>query len=153
MPLDAEKPVARLRRFVRLLGWQAPLRMYQHQIGADASPRNLRGRVIRWYETGVSKGGKLDCFLMIHEAPQGQTLTYVGAVYAIRYRICTGWHGFRLFAADAELETEATRLAPWLAHEWFATLEKRRVFRQIHPECVGFTWRRIANEGVPRPKE
>lgn len=63
MPLDAEESVARLRRFVRLLGWQAPLRLYQHQIGADAAPRNLRGRVIRWYETGVSNGGKLDCFL------------------------------------------------------------------------------------------
>lgn len=153
MPQDSEKPVVRLRKFVRLLGWRTPLRRYEHRIGADAPPVNLRGRVIRWYETGVSNGGKLDCFLTINEAPQGPTLTYAGAVYAIRYRLCTGWHGFRLFATDVDLETEATRLAPWLAHEWFATLEKRRAFRQAHPECVGFTWRRIVNEGPPRPNE
>ena len=64
-------------------------------------------------------GGRNDLFLQINESPPGQTATYAAAVYAIRYRIFTGWHKFRLSDSDDDLRREMARLAAWLAWEWF----------------------------------
>jgi hypothetical protein len=143
MRLNAEKPLGRLQEVVRLLGWRSCLRLCQHRVTEQDAPPDLRGNVITWYEVGIANGNRSDCFLQINESPQGQTITYTGAVYAIRYRICTGWHKFRLLSDDDELKREATRLATWLAWDWFASIEKRRAFRQAYPECVGHGWRTI----------
>jgi hypothetical protein len=70
-------------------------------------------------------------------------ITYTGAVYAIRYRIVSGWHKLRLFANHDDLRCEAVRLEPWLAWNWFATAEKRREYRLAHPECAGQSWRTV----------
>jgi hypothetical protein len=152
MSFESAKPVTRLQQLTRLLGWQSRLRLYQHQINEEERPSKLQTNVITWYETGISTGDRSACFLQINESPQGQTTTYSGAVYAIRYRICTGWHDFRLPSNDSDLRREAARLWRWLAYDWFSSVEKRRAFRQAHPECAGYTWRRIRTDGPPEPQ-
>ena len=148
MPTSVDKSQSQLEKWTRLLGWRWRLRMYRHVIANDA-PRELCGKVITWYEAGKSTGGRADCFLQINEAPQGQAMSYAASVYAIRYRICTGWHEFRLYSTDEALRQEAERLGGWLHWQWFASLERRRTFRKSHPKCVGYSWRKIANEGPP----
>ena len=143
MPTNPKKPVDQLQRLTRLLGWRFRLQLHQHRIHENDGASGHRGKILTWYEAGVATGGRQDCFLQINESPQGQTVTYTGAVYAIRYRICSGWHEFRLFSSDDDLQREAARLAPWLAWDWFATIEKRRAYRLAHPECAGKSWRTI----------
>lgn len=150
MPMGNEKRLKCLQRLVRLLGWKSPLRIYKHIISEEECP-SLAGRVITWYETGVSRCGRLDCFLQINEPPEGQSAPYMAGVYAIRYRICTGWHKFGLSARDSDQKREARRLWPWLAYEWFASIQKRRAFRNAHPECTGYTWHRLASGELPEP--
>jgi hypothetical protein len=148
MKPTSEKPIERLQEWVRLLGWRSRLRLQQHRITERDAPVELQGKVITWYEAGVANGTRLDCFVQINESPQGQTLTYTGAVFAIRYRICTDWHKFRLFNNHDDLDREAARLTKWLAWDWFASPEKRRVFREAHPEYAGHSWRTIREKGV-----
>lgn len=146
MPSAIDKPRAELEKWIRLLGWRSRLRIYQHVVGND-SPRTWWGKVITWYEAG--KSGRASCYLQINEYPQGQTITYKASVIAIRYRICTGWHEFRLYSTDAKLRQEAERLEEWLQWKWFASMEGRRAFRKSHPECAGYSWKRLAKEGPP----
>jgi len=70
-------------------------------------------------------------------------------VYAIRYRICTGWHVFRLYRHPGWLRREAERLDEFLRADWFLTLEGRRLFRARDPECADISWKRIRSEGFP----
>jgi hypothetical protein len=70
-------------------------------------------------------------------------------VYAVRYRICTGWHVFRLYRDMGLLRSEARRLAGFFRADWFLTLEGRRRFRARHPECASISWRMIHSEGFP----
>lgn len=146
MPLSVDKPRAQLEKWIRLLGWRCRLRMYQHVVENDAPP-TLRGKVITWYEAGKANCGRTDCFLQINEHPLGQVISYNACVYAVRYRICTGWHEFRLYSTDEGLRREAERLRKWLDWKWFSSLDGRRTFRKSHPECVGYGWKRIADEG------
>jgi hypothetical protein len=138
----AEKPLAALNRFAAALGWQ-DLRISQH--------RWLCGETLvttTWYESGTAEGRRSDLFLQINEAPNGQTVTYVGAVYAMRYGICTGWHPFTL-VDDAELTAESSKVEGWLHRHWFDSLAMRRDFRQRHPECAKYSWSRIREQGPP----
>ena len=85
----------------------------------------------------------------INECPIGQTKTYVAAVYALRYRIYTGWHPFRL-KPDGHCDADdLARLDGWLHRRWFDSLAGRREFRKLHPECSGWTWKRIGRERAP----
>ena len=85
----------------------------------------------------------------ISEYPFEQTATYQAAVYAIRYRLYTGWSTFTLPAIQSELKAEAARISAWLHRDWFATLAKRREFRRLYPACIGYTWPRIRNVAPP----
>lgn len=140
MEVPSDKPFTALERFATMLGW-LPLEFYQHRDEHAASGAS----VVTWYESG----DRTDCFLQFNEYPIGQTASYVGAVYAIRYRICTGWHPFALRETDEDLSAEAHRLENWLGRQWFDSLSMRRKFRQLHPECAGYSWQRIRAEGPP----
>jgi hypothetical protein len=153
MSQQSKRASNQLRRVARLLGWRSPIRRYQHRVREKEAPPKLQGTTLTWFEVGTATGGRHDCFLHINESPPGQTITYIGAVYAIRYRICTGWHKFRLFADADDFEREALRLREWLAWEWFASPEKRRVFRRAHPMSTGYSWRAIRERGLPKPNE
>ncbi len=149
MPSTTDKTRAQLEKFIRFLGWRSRLRMHQHFVEDHAPMQQRRKVIITWYEAGKSTGGRDHCCLQINEASRGQIAIYEASVYAIRYRICTGWHRFRLYCADDKLRQEAERLEDWLHWHWFASLEGRRTFRQAHPESAAYTWTKIRNEGPP----
>ncbi len=135
------KPLAALQDFVHRLGWPK-LRCWQHV----TEPTKVQ---VTWYESGEADGTRDDLFLQINECPIGQAWTYVAGVYAIRYRICTGWHSMRL-TTDLRCDaSEADRLDGWLHRRWFDTLADRRQFRRLHPECSGWTRKRLRNERLP----
>ncbi len=142
MTLPANKPLAALTEFAAILGWLG-LRIYHHRC-----PQGDDSILTTWYESGVAEGGRSDLFLQFNEIPTGQSLTYVGAVYAMRFRICSGWHPFTLYD-DARMVAEATRMECWLHREWFETVAMRREYRRLHPECADYSWQRIRESGPP----
>lgn len=140
------QPLAALTRFAEALGWP-DLRMFQHTIDDDVvAPQPF---VVTRYESGASGGVRTDFFLQMNEAPAGQSMTYAGAVDAMRYRICSGGHAFTLYDAVDEMQAEATRVGGWLHRRGFETLAMRREFRRLHPECAGYSWPRIRQAGTP----
>jgi hypothetical protein len=139
---NSDKPLAVLARFAAILGWPG-LRMYQHCPDGDTSA------VTTWYESGESDVPRRDFFLQINEQPSGQISTYVGAVYALRYRICSGWHSFTLYDAPKRQEEESSAVDEWLHRRWYDRPEMRREFRRLHPECAEYSWGRIRRQGPP----
>lgn len=137
MSSRTKSPVPWLSRFTSDLGWP-PLKKHRHCAPAD---------VITWYLSGVYEGRKLDCFLQINECPVGQQKQFSAAVYAPRYRLCSGWHTFKV-AADTSSRT-AARLATWLAATHFSSAAGRRAYRIAHPETIGYSWIRIRRDGPP----
>jgi hypothetical protein len=135
------KREAALSRFAAKLGW-SELRRYQHS-GVPSSV------LTTWYESGESQGLRSDYFFQVNECPTGQEITYCGAVYAMRYRICTGWHAFELSCTEGEMMEEALRLDGWLHKRWFESRELRRDFKRSHPECANYTWTKIREKGPP----
>jgi len=105
--------------------------------------------LITWYESGNNDGSRSDLFLQINESPIGQTATYAAAVYAIRYHICTGWHSMKLGPNAQPLDSEVERLDSWLHRRWFESLANRQQYRMMHPECTGWSWKRIRHERLP----
>jgi hypothetical protein len=128
----------RLKRFAERLGWRGVC-ANRHVIDRTAELARC-GQVIRWYDCGSYD----DILLQINEGP-----TWYACVYAIPYRLCSGWHAFRLFPGSARLDNEADRLWDFLARDWFSSRDGRRLYRDLHPECTGYTWRRFRNEGTP----
>lgn len=135
MSSDSDKYTS-LLRFVRLLGWDKPTR-YEHVV---RSPDEAAAERIVWYECGSPD----DVLLQINTNP-----ALHGGVYATRYRICSGWHAIDPLLTQADVEREAARLEPWLAQRWFTTRAERRRFRQLHPECAGYTLKRLRERGPP----
>lgn len=70
-------------------------------------------------------------------------------VFAIRYRICTGWHRFTAHTAPAKRRKEATRLSPFFEASHFINPKNRRNYRMTYPQSYGYTWKRVREEGVP----
>jgi hypothetical protein len=133
-------PIAHLRHFANLLGWE-PLVRWIHRIPEDERPAGYRSQSIVWYESG-----DLDNLLLqINIAP-----VLHAAVYAPRYQLCSLWHRFELGTTAKQCRTEAERLAPWLHRRWFEQPTMRRAYRLRHPECRGWSTRRIREESVPR---
>jgi hypothetical protein len=136
-----DKPIATLRTFARRLGW-SPLRCRQQRF-EDQKP------LTTWYVSGNNDGSRNAMFLQINECPIGQTAAYTAAVYAIRYRICSGWHAVRLNKDSDQIRDEAERLDPWRHHRWFQSVANRRQYRIAHPECTGWSWKRVRHERPP----
>ena len=128
-------PETALSTFCAKLGW-FNLQGYRHQ-------------ETRWYESGESDGADSDYFLQVNECPSGQRVAYCGAVYAMRFQICTGWHTFTLFSSGDDIAHEALRVEGWLHKRWFDTSELRQKFTNLHPECANYSWARIQTEGTP----
>jgi hypothetical protein len=71
------------------------------------------------------------------------------SVYGMRYRLCSGWHAVYLYSSKRDLHSEALKVSGWLSKERFSTLAARRRYRFDHPECMGWSWRRIRENGGP----
>ena len=128
-----------LQQWAMWLGW--PELTVHHQEVPGGEPSGTSVKMVCWYTCGSYD----DVVLQINEDPRWQA-----AVYAVRYRICTGWHGFQITGDRRRLRDEARRLESWMHRRWFVTLEGRRAFRVRHPECAGYTWKRLREEGPPK---
>lgn len=118
-----------LQRFASRLGWPR-LRTYKKPWDD--------GTCTKWYEAGVLNHSHRDFGLfglVIQPCPQGQESTYAAIIFAMRFRICSGWYAFE----RAGILEEATRLEPCLAKKWFSTLDQRRQYRKMYPQCSGLT--------------
>ncbi|MCE9545808.1 MAG: hypothetical protein K8T25_09870 [Planctomycetia bacterium] len=130
--------LARVRTFAHALGW-SDVRECRHTFPKDIQPQ-YPYKTLVWFEVGEFP----DCFLQINLRGG-----WKAAVYAVKYRICTGWHPFVLGRTEKRLTREAERLNEWLALAWFSSPAKRRKFRLLHPECANYSWPKIRREGVP----
>lgn len=127
-----------LRRFAGMLGWRS-IHAYEH-IVRDSLLVASGLSLIRWYESGSLE----DILLQINLVPD-----YRAAVYAIRYKLCTGWHKFTLHKERDSLQQEADRVRKWLARSWFTSQRMRQRFRELHPECSGYSMKRLREAGPP----
>ena len=124
-----------IEEFAEALGWSA-LEVHDHYYD-DFVDGEIIKRDIRYY----SSGSLDDIWFQVNERPK-----YAAAVYALRYRICTGWH--RVYPYHSPYQ-QAQELAPILSFSRFSTLEGRRAFRQQFPEFASYSWTRVRKEGVP----
>ncbi len=139
----SDRAFVMLKAWAKELGW-ADLQKLQKHVTTSQHVNT----VITWYQAGQPTGGRNHLALQINENPIGQARTYQAAVYAIRFRMCSGWHRLTLAATD-DICSEARRLRRWLDRSWFETIKGRREYRRMHPECANFTWRRLRDEGPP----
>lgn len=130
------------------LGWDN-LQRHSHVVPSEASSA-ISGSTLVWYEAGSVGDPRTDCFLQVNELDVDEGALFCsGAVYALRYRICTGWHVISLTADPSQRSAESDKLAEWLHRRHFEQPSARRDFRAIHPETVGYTWKRIRSDGPP----
>jgi len=115
--------------------------MYKHSAGPDFQS-GTRGKSLIWYEAPASES----CVLQINSIGG-----WWAAVFAIRFRICSGWHRFQLGSTLGQSRNEARRLAGWLGRDWFESPAKRREYRRLHHGCSGFTWKLI-RQGLEVPR-
>lgn len=127
----------RLLDVARKLGWRN-LRRHLEVVGPGFSVP--QGTTIVWYTSGHY--GQIA--LQINERPDWRA-----CVYAIPYRLCSGWHRFSLCENPDELDREVARLREWIDRKWFATRHDRGRYRRLHPECYGYDWDRVAAKGPP----
>jgi hypothetical protein len=129
----------RLARLAKLLGWPK-LQAHEHALNEEDTAK-LNLQTIRWYTSEIHES----FFLQFNVMP-----SWCGCVYAINYRLCSGWHTFGLFDDDVLMKKEAERLGNYLAFDWVSTLSKRREYRLLHPQCAKYSYKRIRNEGFPK---
>jgi len=135
----------KLRAIAAAWGW-AKLRQEKVEY---VDPETCRLRRVVWYVAGQDDWCRRNVFyLQINESPIGQQSRYCVAVYALRFRICTGWYCFRLSNRRTERE-RITALRELIGKHLFATPIARRNFRKAHPECAEFTERLNARRGAP----
>lgn len=130
----------RLSYWAACLGWNG-LKRYE---STDRLPPFV------WYECGDNTGER-DHFALHISVGRRPTNACRAAVYAIRYRIMSGWHEFTLYRTTAEIEREARRLDGWLHRKQFSTTVLRRKYRLRHPECAACSWKRLREAGEPKP--
>lgn len=129
----------RVRAFARLLGWPRA-REERHRI-EHAGAARIGGAELIWYESAITP----EVYL--------QVTTLGGmkaAVIAVRYRLHTGFHDISLPASLGGICGEAARLGGLLAAVWFQEPKGRSAFRRLHPECTGWTWKRLRAGELPK---
>lgn len=121
-----------INKFVQALGWPEPVE-YIKEPPIEVSPEP-----IVWYESVVAYSATLQ----VNVSPSPHA-----CVFAMRYRICTGWHPIML--EGEPLRKRVSAVASFLALRWYETSEMRKVFRKLHPECRNYTWDRLQKDGPP----
>jgi hypothetical protein len=119
-----------IRKFASMLDWQN-LKEMRHVMDTETE--------IVWYES--VHGHNL---LQINTIP-----CLCGCVFALRSRICSGWHEIAISGDTKQIREEAARLSEWLHRSWFELKERRREYRSIHPECANYTQSRLREDGPP----
>ncbi|MFO0898912.1 MAG: hypothetical protein U0836_15920 [Pirellulales bacterium] len=129
--------IAAAEAFADYLGWPR-LELCEHQIPADVQARIGGPPAVWWFEATWIPG----VWLQLNQHPVS------AAVYAVRFRLVSGWYPLELASPD-EARREAETLHSRLACEWFTTPAGRKQLRARHPECKGYRWARLREEGPP----
>ena len=114
--------------FARQLGWTR-LKRKVHVVPATGDEPRFTGI---WYECGSID----DICLLIDRS-------YSAVVYAMSFRIYSNRHSFVPYRSPARLAKEVSRLELWLHRRWFKEAKSRREYRQMHPECANWSWKRL----------
>jgi hypothetical protein len=130
-----------LGHFSTALGWHGIQRFHHRFDPPDET-------TVVWYLAGLTGEGRTYCALQINEYPIGSSDSFAAAAHLMRYGICSGFHRFDC-GNLVQLKSEAARLHSWLAREWFESLEGRRAYRLKHPECAGYSWKKLRSAGEP----
>ena len=142
-PLSAEAAFPLLKQFVEQLGWHG-LRI---QESVSPPGHSIPEGLSRYFYTI----GEMDDAVYVQINPQLEfhPRLFAMSVYAMRYRLCSGWHAFLLSASSSVQSDELAKIEPWTGHTHFGSQAARRDYRQRHPECAGYSWRRIRTVGAP----
>ena len=100
----------------------------------------VNGTTVVWFASESDHGVKFQ----VNTMP-----VWAAGVYAFRFRIITGFHAVHIGVTDTELARELWRLKDWLHADLFLTIDGRRRFRKLHPECSGYTQKAYAERGLP----
>ena len=123
------------------LGWGAPLECTL----SDTQDGISRETSVYWYQCKKSDG----TWLQVNFAPVGQFQTVSAAVYAIRYRICTGFHVVPDGMPGQWKSVERRRVRRYLSRHHVTSRRGRSRFRRANPECYGWTWPRLRGVKLP----
>lgn len=119
-------------RFYADLGWPRPKRF------SLTLPRSERRQPlvekIFWYESG----DRDSYVLQVNTYPK-----WYAAVFAIRFRIFTGWHKIPKLPAMRFPKSQLDLAIELFHASHFASVTGRRQYRIDHPESMGFTWTKI----------
>ena len=122
-----ERDTVAIARWGQNLGW-LDIKLRKHP---------YKGDFIYWFEAG-----SLDSvFFEINFLPVVQA-----AVYAIPYRICTGWHEIprEIFETVFDRNSSEQKKFSFLERKCYSSKEERRLLILKYPEFYGFQW---AKEG------
>jgi hypothetical protein len=140
-PLTPKASFLKLQQFCLELGWEALLVMHR-------SPNELHVRqklsLSRYFYTLYEVDSPI--YVQINPQADQHPRLFAMNIYALRYGLCTGWHGFMI---DRHQASELQHVWHWLHWSNFATQRSRRAFRKTNPKCTEYTWRRIRDSGPP----
>lgn len=140
-PLTPKACHLRLQRFCVELGWVVPLVMHRTPNGFhDWKSPSLARYFFSMYEVDSP------IYVQINPQTEKHPRLFAMNIYAMRYRLCTGWHGFMI---DRNQSKEIPRVLPWLHATNFITPAGRALLRRTNPECTDYTWQRIRDSGPP----
>lgn len=130
----------RLKVFCANLGWQ--------NLALNRSPMANEESKLARLEDFFFTVGEMDSslYVQINPQPKQHARLFAISVYAMRYRLCTGWHGFML---DRNWRAESESVGKWVSATHFCSPQNRKLFRVAHPECAGYSWSRIRDDGPP----
>ena len=123
-----------------VLGWPQP-RFFQHSLEGDAAER-YGNQVVQWAESRIDGG----VFLQINHHPVRPN-EYSLCVYAMRYRICSGWRYLSLDTSKRQRTRVFRQLRPFYDLRHFEDAPLRSAYRSEFPDSQGWTWKRIQQEG------
>ena len=140
--ISVDEAQRRLDALLALLGWPATTRC---RLPAELA-HDLTSLEATYFTIG-----EMDEPLYLQTNPQlgAHPLLFGVSIYAMRYRLCSGWHGVLLRESPTDLEAEAMLAEPWLARRHFDSPASRQTYHEAHPECGGYDWGRVREEGPP----
>jgi hypothetical protein len=127
-----------LNKWALMLGWPPIVKHVEF----------FDGITVVFYTSGECTSDRKHFALHVNQQSCGYGV-YTASVYAIRYRMCSGWYQVRLSTRVAAINKEASRLHDVLAREWFDAYGMRRKYRNRHPHSTNWSWKRLGNEPQP----
>jgi len=142
--IDTRVATRALQRIAAYWGWSELRRELVSYVDEQSGKR----RTVVYYVSGQNDWRlPAPLYLQINQCPIGQLRQYSVAVYALGYRICSGWYCFRLSEQHAD-QARISALSDLVGRSHFDTVESRRAFRKNHPECAGYSWPKIRRYGT-----